>query len=262
MISEPALLADHIDRQAEAILAHWRETVESAGRTPDSESLSRSEFYDHIPAILDHLAERLRGQPGDAESEGRAHGGHRWRQGYDIAEIVNELGLLRATLFEATSRFAQTQGWDLSQYETAVSAINDVLDEVCAQSVRQFQEDSSEETMKALAEVKARQEATEEAWLVAYAEKANLRSILHSLPVAVWVLDADGTYLVANAEAERMQGFTGVGNGKDHAHTSFLDGARVSWSSTLTARRGAARRPASARAAARRDGFPAGVSLA
>ena len=62
-MSKPALLADHIDRQSEAILAQWRETVEIAGRVPEAESLSRAEFYDHVPAILDHLAERLRGQP-------------------------------------------------------------------------------------------------------------------------------------------------------------------------------------------------------
>ena len=76
--------------------------------------------------------------------------------------------------------------------------------------------------MKALAEVKARQAAAEEAWLVAYSERSNLRSILHSLPVAVWVLDAEGTFLVANAEAERMQGFAGIGS--DRPLNIFQDG--------------------------------------
>ena len=69
-MSEPAMLADHLDEQTEAILAHWRATVEHVGDVPEAERLSHAEFLDHVPALLDRLAERLRGQPADAALEG------------------------------------------------------------------------------------------------------------------------------------------------------------------------------------------------
>ena len=36
-MSEPALLADHIDEQSDTILAVWRATVERVGDVPESE---------------------------------------------------------------------------------------------------------------------------------------------------------------------------------------------------------------------------------
>ena len=191
-MSEPALLADHIDERAEAILAVWRAAVTCGGDVPEAERLSYAEFVDHVPELLDRLAERLRGQPSDAASEGKKHGRVRWRQGYDIAEIVKEYGHLRTALGRATFEYARQHGWDLARLEEVEEAINDVLNEATAESVRQFQEDSREETQAALAEAKKRQAATEEAWFAADLEKAKLRTILGSLPVAVWMVDAGG----------------------------------------------------------------------
>ncbi len=58
----------------------------------------------------------------------------------------------------------------------------------------------------ALAEVKKRQAAAEEAWITANLEKTKLRTILSRLPVAVWVVNAEGVVIGVNAEAERLQG--------------------------------------------------------
>jgi PAS domain S-box-containing protein len=204
-MSEPALLAEHIDERAETILAVWRAAVTCGGDVPEAERLSYAEFVDHVPELLDRLAERLRGQPSDALSEGKKHGRVRRRQGYDIAEIVKEYGHLRTALGRATVEYARQHGWDLARLEEVEEAINDVLNEATAESVRQFQEDSREETQAALAEAKKRQAATEEAWFAAHLEKAKLRTILGSLPVAVWMVDAGGMVVAADAKAERLQ---------------------------------------------------------
>jgi|GEM_PF-1132905 len=205
---EPAMLADHLDQQSDAILAVWRKTVERVGGVSEVERLSYAEFVDHIPQLLDRLAERLRGRGTDASAEGRKHGEIRWRQGYDIAELVNEFGHLRTALARATSAFALQHGWDIAMLESAYEAINDVIDEATAESVRQFQEDSRSETQKALFEVKQRQSAIEDAWITARLEKAKLRTILSSLPVAVWVVNAEGMLIGINDEAVRLQGFS------------------------------------------------------
>ena len=39
------------------------------------------------------------------EVEGRAHGRQRWRQGYELKEVVRELTLLRITLVEFLDRY-------------------------------------------------------------------------------------------------------------------------------------------------------------
>ena len=153
-MSEPALLADHLDQQSDAIVAVWRATVARGGDVSDADRLSYAEFVDHIPDLLDRLADRLRGRAVDATDEGRKHGQVRWRQGYDIAELVTEMGYLRTALTRATTDFARQHAWDLAKLAQALEAINDVLDEATAESVRQFQEGSRAETQKALAEVK------------------------------------------------------------------------------------------------------------
>src|SRR5205807_8773842 len=123
------------------ILAHWRAAVGQDGDLPDAARLPRAEIDDHIPVLLDRLAERLRGRPADPGGAARQHGGHRWRNGYDIAEVVAELSHLRVTLNRATAQFARARDWDLARFEAALEAVNDVLDEATAESVRQFQED-------------------------------------------------------------------------------------------------------------------------
>ena len=82
-----------------------------------------------------------------------------------------------------------------------------MLGEATAESVRQFQEDSQAATESALNEVKRRQEAFEDAWFAARNEQAKVQTILASLPAAVWVVDAQGTIIGVNNEAERLQGF-------------------------------------------------------
>ncbi len=209
-MTEPAVLADHLDQQSEAILAHWRTTVEQDRDVPEANRLSRSEFLDHIPALLERLAERLRGLPSDPAREGQRHGEHRWRQGYDLAEIVTEFGHLRSALRQSSTEFARANHWSLERFEAALAAIDDVLDEATAESVRQFQEDSQAESQQALAELKTRQRAIEDAWVSAKLERSKLRTILRSLPVAVWVVDGDGTIIGSNDAAERLLGFDPV----------------------------------------------------
>src|SRR4051812_10202565 len=106
-MSEPALLADHLDEQTDTILAVWRTTVDRVGDVPESERLTYSEFLDHVPELLDRLSERLRGRPVGAATEGKKHGTHRWRQGYDIGDLVSEFAHLRTALLRSTLEYAR-----------------------------------------------------------------------------------------------------------------------------------------------------------
>src|SRR5919112_6025717 len=166
-MTETVPLADHLNGRTDAILAVWRNTVDRVGDVPESEKLSYHEFIDHIPQLLERLGERLRGSHSPVTPEGKKHGRVRWRQGYDIAEIVNEYGHLRTALSRATADFSRQHHWDLARFQAAIEAINDVLDEATAESVRQFQEDATAGNQAALDEIKGRQASIEDAWIAA-----------------------------------------------------------------------------------------------
>src|SRR5689334_22087656 len=111
-MSETATLADHIDHHGDAILAVWRSTTEQVGNVPLAEHPSNREFVDHVPELLKNLADRLRGKRVDPSEAGQKHGQHRWSQGYDIAQVISELGHLRTSLIRATFDYAQTHGFE------------------------------------------------------------------------------------------------------------------------------------------------------
>jgi len=198
-MSETALLADHIDRQVEAILAVWRTTVKRLGDVPQAERLSRVDFFDHVPELLDRLTDRLRGKETSAAYSSRNHGDCRWLQGYTITEVVAELGHLRSTLIRDTFTFALDQGFDVNQMETLVTTIDGVIDESIAESVEQYLESTRTHGEALLTEFEVRKNAAE-------TERIKLQSLIDDLPVGVWVCQGDGTLLLVNREAVRLHG--------------------------------------------------------
>ncbi len=199
-MSDTALLADHIDRQVDSILSIWRRTVEGFGNVPDAGRLSDREFTDHIPELLDRLADRLRGRRSDTAGTAQKHGQHRWSQGYDIAEVVAELGHLRSTLIRDAFAFARSLDADSAQIEVMIEAVGEVIDEATAESVGQFQEDARALNQALLDEFERRK-------FDADAERLKVEAVLDHLPVGVWVADASGQILAVNREGERLQGF-------------------------------------------------------
>jgi two-component system sensor histidine kinase/response regulator len=200
-----ALLADHLETQTEAIIALWRATVSREGDVPDSESLTYREFQDHIPELLERMAERLRGG-GDTEgaAEGRAHGYLRWRQGYDIAQVVRELGHLRAALVRATFAHARDHGFDLDTLERALAVLDEILQDAMAESVAQFQEEAFAEAELAARERERSRTALQDERTVRESEQLRLRALLENLPVGVWFGDAQGGISALNPEAQRL----------------------------------------------------------
>ncbi len=199
-MSATAAVADHLDSRTDSILAHWRATVERQGDVPQAGRLTYREFLDHVPELLDTLAERLRGRGDSAAHEGREHGIVRWRQGFDVTQIVAELGHLRTTLLRATLDFAARDSLDPEDLAAALLTINDVINEATAESVRRSQEAAQLRSQAVLAQVEERRLAVE-------GEQARQKAILEALPVGVWILDAAGGFLQVNPEAERLQGF-------------------------------------------------------
>ena len=83
----------------ETIVRTWTEKVTADRRIHSDEHLSYLQLVDHIPQIVEELHNAL-DEAAPALTQGREHGRQRWRQGYELKEVVRELTLLRATLVE------------------------------------------------------------------------------------------------------------------------------------------------------------------
>jgi signal transduction histidine kinase len=97
-----AELARHLAVRRRAILANWQRSVEDDPELSSSSSLSRAQFNDHIPQVLDAFERRLQAEDPvekvvafeDEKSSAAEHGLHRWQQGYHQRETIREWGHL------------------------------------------------------------------------------------------------------------------------------------------------------------------------
>ena len=91
----------------DTIVRDWTERVTTDRRVNSDARLSYLQLVDHIPQIVEELQEALVGATpgGQMLREGREHGRQRWRQGYELKEVVRELTLLRITLVEFLDRY-------------------------------------------------------------------------------------------------------------------------------------------------------------
>jgi hypothetical protein len=91
----------------ETIVRDWTERVTTDRRISSDARLSYLQLIDHIPQIVEELQFALASGPPASHmlQEGVEHGRQRWRQGYELKEVVRELTLLRATLVEFLERY-------------------------------------------------------------------------------------------------------------------------------------------------------------
>ncbi|HUR81608.1 MAG TPA: sensor histidine kinase [Thermoanaerobaculia bacterium] len=108
-----ALAADLLSRR-DVILDAWRAYGNVVPGQKVAASLSRAQFNDHIPAVLDSLSHSLRMWPevrgAEAEDEDADkvadHGVQRWQQGYSLSEVLREWGYLQMCVAAELERYA------------------------------------------------------------------------------------------------------------------------------------------------------------
>jgi signal transduction histidine kinase len=108
-------LSNHLRGRREHILEAWRRAAQRDPRVTTATTLSRVQFYDHIPKLLDALERRLRSvglrdslEARKEEIEGaEGHGLQRWQQGYDDQEVMREWIALNACLADEMQAFTE-----------------------------------------------------------------------------------------------------------------------------------------------------------
>src|SRR5690349_14252796 len=109
-----AALAGHLQSRRDKILEAWRRAAQRDPQVTTSTALSRVQFYDHIPKILDALERRLRADDlrdsleaqKDENESAEGHGLLRWQQGYDDEEVMREWIALNGCLADEVQAFA------------------------------------------------------------------------------------------------------------------------------------------------------------
>lgn len=108
-------LAAYLLEHRDAILDAWRAYGDDLPRDRNiSASLSRAQFNDHIPAVLDALSESLQSWPAETTASADKleadkvadHGVQRWQQGYSLAEVLREWGYLQMCVAAELERYA------------------------------------------------------------------------------------------------------------------------------------------------------------
>lgn len=106
-------LATWLHSQRAELMARWRAAAESDPELTIVSSLTRLQFNDHIPGVLDVFEGKLRAWPAPdnartAEQERAQVSGHgleRWQQGYQLREVTREWAHLQSVLMDALEEY-------------------------------------------------------------------------------------------------------------------------------------------------------------
>ena len=138
-------MAALIRQQRDAVLSSWRQQVE---QLPSARKLDTPTLNDHIPQLLDELADALAptsdGTIPEALAKGTSpvHGLMRFREGYDIEEVVAEYHILRKCLYDLAKHY----GFSLES--GSFDIMNDVLDRAIGLAVQTYATERALELQK------------------------------------------------------------------------------------------------------------------
>jgi signal transduction histidine kinase len=204
--SDPARkLAAHFSLRREAILSAWRRAVDADPDLTTAATITRAQFVDHIPAVLDAFEHRLTAQDSSDRALAREeqkdsaaeHGLHRWQQGYNQPETMWEWGHLHLCLLQELENYeALDPESDLAVMRVARRELVHLCsDGVCASATRYARLQQSEaasrvsELEAALAQLTTLEQERAEAWREA---AHDLRGRAHVIASASAILTRDG----------------------------------------------------------------------
>jgi len=139
-------ISAHLAARRPEILRAWHRLVDQDPQLTTASSISRAQFYDHIPQVLDAFQHRLRAQSASDAEEARTeqrkgaeeHGLHRWQQGYAQSETMREWAHLHLCLLDELEDFSRDPGAsDPASLRTARRALARLCgDGVCESAAR------------------------------------------------------------------------------------------------------------------------------
>jgi len=170
-----------LDNQ-ERIIRHWLTVVDRSPEVPASEDLTYRQLLDHLPELCLELGALLKRPDApairdQAARDGSAHGRKRWQQGYNLAQLIREVCLIRDDVLDVWLDVFMRDNVSLaSESKTGIrKLVIRFFDDLIIESTVQF---ASEQ----MAEMQVMHEALLEAETAAHSAKTEvLRHVSHSL---------------------------------------------------------------------------------
>ena len=138
-----ARLADYFAAQKEVIIGEWLDRVRRDPEIP-TETLSIAALKNHLPQLFDDLVDTFRrygseGVAEQAEADAGSHGTTRWRQGFQLKEVLRELMHLRTGLIYHLFQFESVNP-DLGMAARffALTTLHRFLDELAMDATGQY----------------------------------------------------------------------------------------------------------------------------
>ncbi|MBV9274232.1 MAG: sensor histidine kinase [Verrucomicrobia bacterium] len=133
------------DRQSQ-IIGTWIKATQNDPKIKSSRTISEPELADHLPRLMSDLAGYLQsaGSESCAEKirqEARKHGNQRWRQGYQLAELLREIAIIRRLIVvDGLFSFFRLRPEYSDEHHDATDLIDRFFENVTAGSVDQYVE--------------------------------------------------------------------------------------------------------------------------
>ena len=134
-------LAAYLFNRRNAILDKWRTVCEQDPALGHVAALSREEFNNLVPVLLNILDQRLRTHDPEADPAqvAKAHGLHRWHKGRSLRELLVEVDYLYQILTDELQLYRQVAlGIDLTILLTAAEEIARLKSETLAGSATEY----------------------------------------------------------------------------------------------------------------------------
>ncbi|WP_420150202.1 sensor histidine kinase [Spirosoma sp.] len=195
-----ATIAAYLFTKREITLNSWFTRVCNDPASITAVNLTREEFNDQVPAILEILDQRLRQQPDQANPQlmAREHGVHRWHKGYGLTELLLELGHLHTILAHELELYSTVYtNTEVAVLSRAHRLVSELMHEVIQGSAAQYNElQRQEATQRATNLQQALQslgELTRQRGELLRSASHDLRSYFSLMRGAAWLLDQPGT---------------------------------------------------------------------
>jgi signal transduction histidine kinase len=177
-------LAQHLrDRQSQ-IVRTWINAVRNDSEIKSARTISESELVDHLPRLLNNLVDYLQSSADEdsakrVRQEARKHGNQRWRQGYQLAELLREITIIRRLIVvDGLSSFFRLRPEYSTHHDDARDLTDQFFENVIAGSVDQYVENFAiqlNEAARFLAEANDRLREIDKSRL------SSIRGIAHDL---------------------------------------------------------------------------------
>lgn len=137
-------LAQHLATRQEAILQAWHALADADPQLMKASRLTRAEFEDSLPVVLDAFVKVLLeiARTGEAEVEhvrcADEHGLQRWKHGYQLRELIREWGHLHVCLVRELEVYAQSRPGDLIAMGLAREALTRFAGSAFADSAERY----------------------------------------------------------------------------------------------------------------------------